>query len=411
MIYIYRLFINLVFILSPIIILIRLLKKKEDPKRIKEKFCKFTKERKKGKLIWIHVASVGEMLSVVPLIKKFEKKKKINQILLTSSTLSSANLFKKKKFSKTIHQFFPIDTNFHTKKFLNYWKPSLAIFIESEIWPNMILNLKNKSIKHILLNARITKRSFKNWKKVKTLSENLFGNFHSVYPQNSESEFFLKRLGSKKIVFLGNLKFSNTNEPTKNILNKKIYKNKKIWCASSTHPGEEIIAARTHFNLKNTVQNILTIIIPRHIDRTQKIISEIEKLGLNSQLFSSSKKINLDTDIYIVDAYGETKNFFKISKLVFLGGSLINHGGQNPLEAARFGCKIVHGKYIDNFKEVYSLLKINKQSTKIKSQRQLDFIVKKSLADKNKSNIFINKLKIIGNKILEKNEKEIVKLI
>ena len=411
MIYIYRFFINLVFILSPIIILIRLLKKKEDPKRIKEKFCKFTKERKKGKLIWIHVASVGEMLSVIPLIKKFEKKKKINQILLTSSTLSSANLFKKKKFSKTVHQFFPIDTNFHTKKFLNYWKPSLAIFIESEIWPNMILNLKNKSIKHILLNARITKRSFKNWKKVKTLSENLFANFDSVYPQNSESEFFLKRLGSKKIVFLGNLKFSNTNESTKNILNKKILKNKKIWCASSTHPGEEIIAARTHFNLKNTVQNILTIIIPRHIDRTQKIISEIEKLGLKSQLFSSSKKINLDTDIYIVDAYGETKNFFKISKLVFLGGSLINHGGQNPLEAARFGCKIVHGKYIDNFKEVYSLLKINKQSTKIKSQRQLDFIVKKSFADKNKSNIFINKLKIIGNKILEKNEKEIVKLI
>ena len=117
MIYIYRFFINLVFILSPIIILIRLLKKKEDPKRIKEKFCKFTKERKKGKLIWIHVASVGEMLSVVPLIKKFEKKKKINQILLTSSTLSSANLFKKNKFSKTIHQFFPIDTNFLQKNF------------------------------------------------------------------------------------------------------------------------------------------------------------------------------------------------------------------------------------------------------------------------------------------------------
>ena len=411
MIYIYRFFINLVFILSPIIILIRLLKKKEDPKRIKEKFCKFTKKRKKGKLVWIHVASVGEMLSVIPLIKKFEKQKKINQILLTSSTLSSANLFKKKKFSKTIHQFFPIDTNFHTKKFLSYWKPSLAIFIESEIWPNMILNLKNKSIKHILLNARITKKSFKNWKKVRTLSEKLFGNFYTVYPQNSESEFFLKRLGSKKVVNLGNLKFSNINESTKNILNKKMLKNKKIWCASSTHSGEEIIAARTHFNLKKSIQNILTIIIPRHIDRAQKIISMIEKLGLKSQLFSSSKKINLDTDIYIVDAYGETKNFFKISKLVFLGGSLINHGGQNPLEAARFGCKIIHGKYIDNFKEVYSLLKINKQSTKIRSQKQLDFIVKKSLADKNKSNIFINKLKIIGNKILKRNEKEIVKLI
>ena len=161
MLLIYRILINLITLISPIIILIRLLKKKEHPIRFKEKFCFFSKKRGQGKLIWFHGASVGEILSIIPLIEKLEKNKNINKILITSSTLSSSNIFLKFKFKKTIHQFFPIDSNFYTKKFIEYWKPSLAIFIESEIWPNIILNLKNRSIPLILLNARISKKSYK----------------------------------------------------------------------------------------------------------------------------------------------------------------------------------------------------------------------------------------------------------
>ena len=157
----YRILINLIFIISPIIIAFRLLKKKENFSRFKEKFCFFSKQKTKGKLIWIHGASVGEFQSIVPLIEKYERKKSIKQILITSNTLSSSKVIGKFKFKKVIHQFFPIDTNFLSKKFLNYWKPSIAFFIDSEIWPNMLSNLKEEEIPIILLNARITKKTFK----------------------------------------------------------------------------------------------------------------------------------------------------------------------------------------------------------------------------------------------------------
>ena len=160
MLFLYRLLINIIFIFSPLIIIIRLLKKKEDIKRFKEKFCFFSKERGKGNLIWFHGASVGEILSIVPILEKLEKNNKIKKILITSNTLSSSKVLNKLRLKKIIHQFFPIDTNLHTKKFLNYWKPSSAFFIESEIWPNMFLNLKEKNIPINLLNGRITKKVF-----------------------------------------------------------------------------------------------------------------------------------------------------------------------------------------------------------------------------------------------------------
>ena len=231
MILIYRLLINLIFIFSPLIILIRLLKKKEHPIRFKEKFTYFSKKRKKGNLVWFHGASVGELMSVIPLIEKLEKNGNINQILVTTSTLSSSKIFNKFKFTKTIHQFFPVDTNYLTKKFLNYWRPNLAIFIDSEIWPNMLSNLKKKSVCHILLNARITRKSFKRWRALGTFSENLFKSFDYTYPQNNETKNYLRYFKVTKIKQIGNLKFSesifNTNESI-NLNLKKFFKKKKF---------------------------------------------------------------------------------------------------------------------------------------------------------------------------------------
>ena len=157
MLYLYRLLINLVILFSPLIIILRLLRKKEDLKRFKEKFCFFSKQRSNGKIVWFHGSSVGEILSIIPLVEKLEKNKSIKKILITSSTLSSSKVLNKFSLNKTIHQFFPIDSNFFAKKFLEYWKPKIAIFVESEIWPNMLVNIKKKSIPVILLNARITK--------------------------------------------------------------------------------------------------------------------------------------------------------------------------------------------------------------------------------------------------------------
>ena len=174
MLIIYRFLINLIFLLSPIILIFRLLKKKEDLKRFKEKFCLFSKKRKGGKLLWFHGASVGEIQSVVPLIEKLEKNKSINTILITSNTLSSSKIFQKFKFKKTIHQFFPIDTNLLVKKFLNYWNPSAAFFVDSEIWPNMIYNLNKNKIPIILMNGRITKNSFSKWEKLSYFAKDIF---------------------------------------------------------------------------------------------------------------------------------------------------------------------------------------------------------------------------------------------
>ena len=410
MFFIYRILINLVVLISPIIVLLRILKNKEDKYRFKEKFCFFSKNKGNGKLIWFHGSSVGEILSVIPLIEKLEKKKSINKILITSSTLSSSNVLSKFKLKKTIHQFFPIDSYILTKQFLNYWKPSLAIFIESEIWPNMLMNIKKKSVPLILLNARITKKSYNQWSMISSTSKILFGSFDICLSQNHETQKYLKSLGSKKIKFIGNLKYSESRNEKKNNFDnnlKKTFKSKKIWCAASTHNTEEKICALAHKKLKKKYRNLLTVIIPRHTQRVKDIIGEIKDLGLKIQTHSTSSKLSKNTEIFIVDTYGETKPFYKICKTVFLGGSLINHGGQNPLEPARLGCKILHGPYVQNFTEVYKLLEKNNLSSKFQNIDQLTLLVDQSFK---KNTNYIRKiinLKKMGSNILNQTLNEI----
>jgi len=178
MLILYRFLINLIIILSPLIILYRLFKKKEHLSRFKEKFCYFSKKRIRGKLIWFHGASVGELQSIVPLLEKFEKNKEIQQILITSNTLSSSRIVEKIKIKKIVHQFFPVDTNLLSNKFLNYWKPSAAFFIDSEIWPNMLHNLQEKNIPTLLLNGRITKKTFSKWSLIPNFSKKIFSKFN-----------------------------------------------------------------------------------------------------------------------------------------------------------------------------------------------------------------------------------------
>ncbi len=402
MLIIYRLLINIIFLFSPIIIIYRLFQKKESFTRFKEKFCLFTKKRKKGQLIWFHGASVGELQSIIPLIEKFEKNKKINQILVTSNTLSSSNIIEKIKLKKTIHQFYPIDTFFLSKKFLKYWKPSKVFFIDSEIWPNMMINLKDSKIPSILLNGRITKKTFNRWNLFSNFQKRIFGNFSLCLSANNETKKYLKKLGAKKVEFFGNLKFSQS-ENIKLIINKDLtnfLKEKKIWCASSTHKDEEIFCGLVHLELKKKYKNLCTIIIPRHIDRIHKIRNELMKLGLNVHNHEPKMKIKSNTDIYLVNAYGKTKSFYKLTNNVFLGGSLIKHGGQNPLEAARYGCNILHGPYVSNFKDIYTFLKKNKMSQKINSKNQIVLNLIRLFNKPNKINKVQSKLNKIGNEIL-----------
>ena len=405
MLILYQAVVSLLLLISPFIIIYRILKKKEDTLRFKEKFCLFGKKRVKGKLIWFHGASVGEIMSIIPLIRIYEKNKSIDQILVTSSTLSSSKIIRKFNFKKTVHQFYPIDHFYFTSKFLNYWKPNLAIFIESEIWPSMFRNLKKNNTKLLLLNARLTKKTFKRWMKLKGVSKKIFSEISITYPQNQETKKFIKKISNTQIKTLGNLKFIEDDEKNiKKSLKKLIsyFKNRNVWVASSTHKYEEMFCAKTHIELKKKYKNLITIIIPRHIHRSNKIVSEIQKLNLNVIKHSSKLKNLKKVDIYIVDTFGETKKFHKLSSTVFLGGSIINRGGQNPLEAARYGAKIIHGKNIDNFKDIYKLLKKLKISKKISTPKQLASMI----AFKKNKNIGV-KIKNIGEKILKKTIKEL----
>ncbi len=411
MLQIYRFLINIILILSPIIILFRLIKGKEDLKRFKEKFCFFSINKNKGKLVWFHGASVGEIQSIVPIIEKIEKNKNIKKILFTSNTLSSSKIIKKFKFKKVIHQFFPIDTNYHSDKFIRYWKPSIAFFIDSEIWPNMIVNLKKKNIPIIILNGRITKKTFKRWKFFSKFSNFIFSKIDLCLSSSKISKFYLKKLGVKNLKYFGNLKFSQSENDKLDKFNdlKKIISKRKAWCASSTHYDEEKFCGLVHKQLKQKNKNILTIIIPRHIERANKIIQDLNKLNLITHTSESSKPINNNTDVYIVNSYGKTKSIYNICKNVFLGGSLIKHGGQNPLEATRYGCKVLHGPNINNFREIYNYLSSLKLSHKISNKSQAVNMLEKLFTNKNNSKKIQVKLKKIGYDILQRSYKEINK--
>ena len=413
MIIIYRILINFIFLLTPIILITRLIKKKESITRFKEKFCFFSEKKQKGKLLWFHGASVGELQSIVPLLQKLEKNKEIKNILITTNTLSSSIVVKKLNFKKVIHQFFPIDTNYHSKKFLNYWKPSVAFFIDSEIWPNTIINLEKNKIPIIVLNGRITKKTFKRWNYFSNFSNFIFNKINLCLSSSKISLKYFKKLGVKNLKYLGNLKFSQSeNEKTIKFNNlNKILKHRKIWCASSTHYNEELFCGLTHKKLKKKYKNILTIIIPRHVERIREIKSELLKLNLNISTYKSKKKIDDKIDIYIIDAYGKTKSVYNFCKNVFLGGSIVNHGGQNPLEATRYGCNILHGPNVENFKEIYNYLNNLNLSLKINNHSQLSAKLDKLFSKQNNSKINQKKLKKIGEKILVNTHREVYKFI
>tara|TARA_X000000950_G_scaffold268618_1_gene346330 strand:- start:340 stop:1575 length:1236 start_codon:yes stop_codon:yes gene_type:complete len=408
---IYSLLVNIVIIFLPLIIIYRILKKKENPKRFFEKFSLNKKKRKQGKLIWFHCSSVGEFLSIAPLVQELEKTRDIKQILVTTSTLSSSKIFNKFRFKKTLHQFYPLDNTYIVNNFLNYWKPSSVIFVESEIWPTMISELNKRKIKIILINARMSKSSFKRWFSIRYFGKNILQKFDYIFPQNKETIFYFNKLGIKKVKFLGNLKFIGTHNDKVKKINKKFFKDKIVLCSASTHHNEEEIFADLHIKYKKKIPNLITIIIPRHIERTNEIIQMLGKKKLKFVKHSENKKNNQNYDIYVVDSYGESKSFYKISNVVFLGGSLVSKGGQNPLEALKFGCSILHGNYTFNFKDVYKMLEKEKLSLKVLNNKDLEKKAISLLKNKRNNLDKIKKLKRIGVSILRKNLNELRRII
>ena len=421
MLLIYRGLTNLLFPILIIVMFFRTIIKKEDKFRYKEKLYSShfkPKRNLKKKLIWFHAASIGEVKSIIPLIEKFDNDK--YEFLITSVTLSSSKLISSSLSTKRniSHRFFPFDKLNLVKHFLNVWSPDLAIFVDSEIWPNFLIEAKEKKIPLILINGRITKKTFKRWMLISNFAKKIFNTFDLCLASSNESKIHLQQLNAKNISFVGNIKLASPVD-SNNAQNKnaEILDQKKVWCAASTHDGEDIIFLKTHLNLKKSYNNnLITIIIPRHISRCKDIQILCRKNNLKSQILNNNEMIETKNEIVIVNSFGVLNEYFKYCKSVFIGKSLLKRlelvGGQNPIEAAKLGCKIYHGPYISNFKEIYSLLKSYKISYLVNDENDLSKKIKDDL-DSNEidSNKSTNNINLLGQKILFDSMKEINKIL
>ena len=366
MLLVYRIISNLLYPLLFIYLEFRKIEKKEDPDKYKQKILSsHFNVTKKGnsKLIWFHAASIGEFKSILPIINQLNIKDKKLKFLITTTTLSSGNLAKieLEKLDNVEHRYFPFDVNFLINKFLLEWKPDRIFLVDSEIWPNLILKAKELKIPISIINARITEKSYKKWIRFPQSAREIFNSFELCFAASQDAKFRLEKLGVKKIQYYGNIKFFNEIEINKiENLNKEILKQRPFWFAASTHPGEEEMCLRAHTLLKKKFKNILTIIAPRHIHRSKNIEKMSNNLKLNTQILNGQEMILDKKEVIILNSFGIMQNYFKYAKCVFIGKSTLkkleNIGGQNPLEAAKLNCKIYHGSFVNNFREIYSIL-------------------------------------------------------
>jgi len=406
MILFYRIFTTLLYPILFLFTYSRLICKKEDPFRYKEKLLvsQFNVVKKNAlKLIWFHAASLGEFKSIIPIINELNKNTQNLKFLITTTTLSSGNLAKieLKNFKNAEHRYLPYDVPFLMNKFLDLWRPDKIFLVDSEIWPNLIIKAKKLNIPIALINARLTSKSFKRWMLFPDIAKKIFGMFDLYICSSNETKKLLETLELKKIYFKGNIKFINqTDKREIRNINENILPKKRFWFAASTHKEEEIFCLKTHLKIKEIYKDIVTIIAPRHVNRAKKIVSLSQKYNLNVQLLEKDKKISDGKEIIVINHFGVLQNYYKFAKSVFIGKSVIkklkNDGGQNPLEAAKLKCKIYHGPYVYNFEEVYKILEANNISKMIENYDELSNNLIKDLENpvkqKNQNSFSINNL-------------------
>ena len=398
-----RLYLIISIIIHPllyIILKIRVLKKKEHNVRFNEKLG-YSSLNQKNNVIWFHVSSLGEMKSIHTLLKHYQKKKELN-ILVTSVTLSSYEYFKNNlENNNTFHQFAPLDTPIIINRFLKYWKPKLTIFVESELWPNMIFQSSKKS-KLILLNCRISKKSFKKWKLIHKFFFKMMSNFELITPQSHEVKKYLEYFNLKNLKHIGNLKFTNFKRENPNVIN--IKKNINNWAAMSIHFDEIYSIVDTHLEIEKKIGSLTSFIIPRHLNKINEIIKIIKDKKIQYQKISNDKYVKEFNGIVIVDQYAIAEDIFNSVNIVFLGGSLIDHGGQNPIEPILYGCKVITGDKYYNFTEIYEDLIKKKLATVVKDKKELieNLIFQLQQSSKDNVNLDFNKFNI---DILHKTQK------
>lgn len=330
---------------------------KEETARRKERYGKTQFARPPGPLIWMHAASVGETVSVVPLIE-YILSHRIN-IVLTTGTVTSAQVARERLADRVIHQYVPLDLKPAVSRFLDHWAPDLAIIAESEIWPMTILELGARRVPQVLVNGRLSDNSFASWKKRSYLAEALFENLSHVVAQSEVDAERFRVLGARPVTVSGNLKVDSPAPPVdQQVLDELLGQigGRPVWAAISTHDGEEAIAGRVHQRLKPRHADILTVIVPRHPERADEIASHLAQLGLNVVRRTSGALIEPDTDVFLGDTIGEMGLYLRLTEIAFVGRSLTWEGGQNPLEPAMLETAVLAGRNVQNFRDSYQKL-------------------------------------------------------
>lgn len=336
-------------------------KGKEDIERFNERLGKPKTDRPEGKLFWFHGASVGESISMLPLIQKLLEKYQDAHVMVTTGTVTSADIMKKRLPERAFHQYIPLDNPLFTSRFIKYWHPDVVLWFESDFWPAMLSSIKRKNIPLILINGRISNKSFKRWQQFDFISKELLGCFTFCLGQSEEDAYRLKALGAKESGCLGNLKYAALPLPIDQAKKKDILEqigDRPFWLVSSTHHDEEFKIGRFIKKLQDIKPNLLTMIAPRHPHRGAEIQEKLSsEYGLNVALRSKGEKITKETDVYIADTIGELGIWYNIADLVFIGGSLIPHGGQNFIEPCRDRAAVVVGPHMFSFTDAINRAK------------------------------------------------------
>ncbi|WP_411817300.1 3-deoxy-D-manno-octulosonic acid transferase [Hyphococcus sp. DH-69] len=357
---------------------------KEDPNRIDERKGIASTPRPEGPLIWIHGASVGESLSVIPLVEHLKSLHTDFNFLVTTGTVTSADLMKERLPEGAFHQFIPLDHPDYVSSFVDHWRPDAAIFVESEFWPNLILKAREKASYMALVNGRISPRSFEDWKRQPNAIKFILSSFDTIIAQDQQNADRLTTLSGREVKTLGNLKYAAPALPGDEAALATIKREigeRHVWLAASTHPGEEETIFSAATILRTDFPDLLTIITPRHPGRGDTVAQICTENELTYAQRSKSQAIAPDTDVYIADTLGELGLFYRLCDVSFVGGSLTAKGGHNPLEPARLGAAILHGPHIFNFVETYASMRVSGGAALVRNEREIASAVRRLFAD------------------------------
>ena len=334
----------------------RLASGKEDRKRFAERLGRPARPRPEGRLVWVHGASVGESLSILPLVERIlEIASRPTQVLVTTGTVTSARLMSERLAPGAFHQFAPVDLPGPVRAFLDYWRPDLALWVESEFWPNLLSETHSRKIPAALVQGRISNRSLAGWQWAPGLIGGMLEGFSVCLGQSAEDALRLGRLGARAPGCVGNLKFAAPPLPADERELARLraaFGDRPVWFAASTHPGEEEMVAKVHRALAVRFPRLLTVIAPRHPERGADLAARLKEIGFRLARRGAGEISGPEDEIYLADTMGELGLFYRLARAAFIGKSLVPLGGQNPVEAARLGCPVLFGPHMTNFVDI-----------------------------------------------------------